>query len=94
MAANGVAMSPVELIASLDTIAAVHGVGRFDVVERRASGSVVREAGEAPAAAILGPAHEALRRLVTSRELDSLSSTLADACAQAIFNGQWFSPAR
>lgn len=93
VAANGVAMSPVELIASLDTMAGVHGVGRFDVVERRAGG-VVREAGEAPAAAILGSAHAALQRLVTPRELDHLSSMLADAYAQVIFNGQWFSPAR
>ena len=74
-------------------MAGVHGVGRFDVVGRRAGG-VGREAGEAPAAAILGSAHAALQRLVTPRELDHLSSMLADAYAQVIFNGQWFSPAR
>lgn len=94
VAANGVAMSPVELIASLDTIAGVHGVGRFDVVERRVAGGVVREAGEAPAAAVLAPAHLALQRLVTSRELDRLSSGLGEAYADVIRNGQWFSPAR
>lgn len=94
VAANGVAMSPVELIASLDTIAGVHGVGRFDAAEQCVVGGVVREAGEAPAAAVLGPAHLALRRFVTSPELDRLSSRLGEAYADAICSGQWFSPAR
>lgn len=94
VAANGVTMSPFELIASLDTIASAHGVGRFDVVGRDEDQRVVRDAGEAPAAAVLGIAHLALRRLVTSRDLERLSTTVGQACADAILDGQWFSPAR
>ena len=50
---NGVAMSLVELINSLETIAGVHGIGRIDLVENRLVGIKSREIYEAPVATVL-----------------------------------------
>jgi len=51
---NGVAMPFAELIASLETIAGAHGVGRIDMLENRLVGIKSREIYEAPAAVVPG----------------------------------------
>ena len=62
--ANGVDMSMLELIESLEIIAGAHGVGRIDVVENRLAGVKEREVYEAPAAVVLHTAHKELEKLV------------------------------
>jgi len=57
VAINGVEMSPVELIQSLETIAGAHGVGRLPAVASRNGARIVQEA---PAAMALGAAYAAL----------------------------------
>ena len=69
---NGVAMSLVELIQSLETIAGDHGVGRVDMVENRLVGNKSREIYEAPAAVVLHAAHRELQKFVTPRDLERL----------------------
>ena len=61
-AVNGVEMSLVELIDSLETIAGVHGVGRIDMVENRLVGIKSREIYEAPAGAAAAPGAPRARR--------------------------------
>jgi argininosuccinate synthase len=92
--ANGVEMSPLELIESLETIAGAHGVGRIDLVENRLVGVKSREIYEAPAAVVLHAAHRALAKLVVTRDLDRLTNDMSSTYADLVYNGLWFSHAR
>jgi argininosuccinate synthase len=94
VAVNGVGMPLVELIASLETIAGAHGVGRTDMVENRLVGIKSREVYEAPAATVLHLAHRELERFVITRELDRLTHDLGRAYADMVYNGLWFTPTR
>lgn len=91
---NGVQMGLVELIASLETIAGSHGVGRLDMVENRLVGIKSREIYEAPAAIALHTAHKELESLVIPRDLERLKSQLAVVYADLVYNGLWFTPTR
>ena len=95
---NGIGMSLVELIQSLETIAGAHGVGRVDMIENRlppgAKGEKSRELYEAPAAVVLHAAHRELQTFVTHRDLERLTSDLAVAYADLVYNGKWYSPMR
>jgi argininosuccinate synthase len=93
-AVNGVEMSLVELIGSLETIAGVHGVGRIDMVENRVVGIKSREIYEAPAALLLHAAHREMEGLVTPKDLQRLKQRLSQEYADIVYNGLWFSQTR
>ena len=92
--ANGIEMSILELIESLETIAGAHGVGRIDLVENRVLGAKSREIYEAPAAVVLHAAHSALAKLTIARDLDRLSHDMSRTYADLVYDGRWFSHAR
>jgi argininosuccinate synthase len=92
--ANGIDMSLLEMIESLETIAGAHGVGRIDMVENRLVGTQSREIYEAPAAVVLHAAHRDIEKLVVARELDRLKHNLARTYADLVYNGLWFSQTR
>jgi argininosuccinate synthase len=94
VAVNGVSLSLVELIGSLETIAGAHGVGRIDMVENRLMGIKSREIYEAPAAVVLHAAHRELESLVIARDLDRLKRDLSRAYGDLVYNGLWFSQTR
>jgi len=94
VAINGVAMSLVELIGSLETIAGAHGVGRIDMLENRLGGTKSREIYEAPAAVMLHAAHTELQTYVTSRDLARLAADLGVKYADLVYNGLWYSAMR
>jgi argininosuccinate synthase len=109
VAVSGVEMSLVELIASLETIAGVHGVGRIDMVENRVVGIKSRpstdargapsrvegrEIYEAPAALLLHMAHREIEGLVVSKDLQRLKQRLSQEYADLVYNGLWFSQTR
>jgi len=83
--ANGVEMSLMEMIESLETIAGAHGVGRI------AAGSYVVEA---PAAVVLHAAHRELEALVVGDDLAKMKTELARVYAEAVLSGRWFSDLR
>jgi argininosuccinate synthase len=91
---NGIEMSLVELIQSLDTIAGAHAVGRIDMVENRLVGIKSREIYEAPAAVALHMAHRELQTFVTPRDLERLTSELGVTYADLVYNGLWYTPMR
>jgi argininosuccinate synthase len=93
-AVNGVSMPFVELIASLETIAGAHGIGRVDMVENRLVGIKSREVYEAPAATVLHLAHRELEDLVVARDLERLKRDLGRAYADLVYDGLWFTPTR
>jgi argininosuccinate synthase len=90
---NGIVMSPVELIQSLETIAGAHAAGRLLHIED-ASGGRSNDLIEAPAAVVLHAAHRDLQRAVTSADLNRISASLALTYAQVVESGGWFTPAR
>ena len=82
---NGVEMSMVEMIESLETIAGAHGVGR----------SVAADAAlEMPAAHVLSLAHTALEAKVLGEDLARIKALLAVAYGNAMRDGRWFSDLR
>ena len=86
---NGVSMPLVELLSSLDTIAAAHGVGRIDVLVPEASG-VRREVAEAPAATVLQLAFRELEALTMPWSLRTLRRRLAESYVDLLRTGAWF----
>jgi argininosuccinate synthase len=94
VAINGVALSPVELINSLETIAGAHGIGRIDMLENRLGGTKSREIYEAPAAVLLHAAHNELQKYVTPPDLDRLALQLGNQYADLVYNGLWYTPTR
>ena len=93
-AVNGVEMSLVELISSLETIAGVHGVGRIAMVQNRRVGIRSREIIEAPAGVLLHLAHRELEGLVTPTDLQRVKQRLSREYADIVYTGVWFSPTR
>ena len=91
---NGVAMTLLELISLLHTIAGDHGVGRLDMVENRVIGIKSREVYEAPAGVVLHAARQALLMMTSTRELERTASQLATTYADLVYNGFWFTPLR
>ena len=93
-AVNGVMMPLLELIASLETIAGAHGVGRIDMMENRLVGIKSREIYEAPAAVVLHAAHREIERLVIPRDLDRIKTGLSSVYPDLVYTGLWFTPTR
>lgn len=94
VAINGVTLSLVELISSLDTIGGAHGVGRIDLLENRLGDTKSREIYEAPAGVLLHAAHNELQKYVTPRELARLASEVGVRYADLVYTGDWYSATR
>lgn len=94
VAINGVSLSLVELISSLETIAGAHGVGRIDLLENRLGETKSREIYEAPAGVLLHAAHSELQKYVTPRDLARLASHVGVKYADLVYTGDWYSPTR
>jgi argininosuccinate synthase len=91
---NGIEMSLLEVIESLETIAGAHGVGRIDMIENPLAGVQSRELYEAPSAVVLHTVHREIEKLVMPRELDRLTHDLGRHYADLVYNGLWFSQTR
>jgi argininosuccinate synthase len=94
VALNGVPMQPVELIESLGTIGAEHGIGRLRRVKARAQGRVRHVVHEAPAAVLLHFAHAELQRSTAPGAVQRFVPAVASAYADLIDRGEWFSNLR
>lgn len=89
---NKRAYSEIALIKRLNSIGAVHGVGRSDMIENRLVGIKSREVYEAPAAFILHTAHKELEALVFDRELLHFKRMIGGKYSELIYYGLWHSP--
>ena len=90
-AIDGEKMDGVALVAHLNALAGIHGVGRIDHLENRLVGIKSREIYEAPAATILHAAHNALENLTLTKEQARTKAHLAREYADMVYNGLWFS---
>jgi argininosuccinate synthase len=91
---NGRKVEPVTLVQKVHELAGRHGVGRIDHVENRLVGIKSREVYEAPAAAVLLKAHQALEDLVLTKEQLRFKAQVAVDYADLVYNGLWFTGMR
>ncbi|KTD22114.1 argininosuccinate synthase [Legionella lansingensis] len=91
---NNVALSPTELLQTLNQKAGAHGIGVCDIVENRLVGMKIRGVYEAPAAAVLYKAHQMLESLCLERQLLHLKQSLQQAYANLVYEGRWFSQSK
>jgi argininosuccinate synthase len=91
---NGAKLGPIELLNSLNDIAARNGVGRTDLVENRLVGMKSRGAYETPGGTLIMKAHQELERLTVDRETAHFQQALSVRYAELVYNGLWFSHLR
>jgi argininosuccinate synthase len=94
VAFNGERMELVPLLERAAEIAARHGVGIVDHIEDRIVGLKVRDIYEAPAAAILLPAHQELEKLVCTIHQNQFKPQLDRQWAYLVYAGLWWEPLR
>ncbi|HEV2998473.1 MAG TPA: argininosuccinate synthase, partial [Solirubrobacteraceae bacterium] len=91
---NGERLGLVQLIERAAEIGARHGVGIIDQIEDRIVGLKVRDIYEAPAAAILLPAHHELEKLVGTIHQNQFKGQLDRQWAYLVYAGLWWEPLR
>src|SRR5580693_4446614 len=91
---NGERLELVELLERVAGIAARHGVGIVDHIEDRIVGLKVRDIYEAPAAAVLLPAHQELEKLVCTIHQNQFKAGLDRQWAYLVYAGLWWEPVR
>ena len=94
IAVDGKALSPANLLAHLNTLGRMHGIGRLDLVENRFVGMKSRGMYETPGGTILHAAHRGIESITLDRGAAHLKDELMPKYAELIYNGFWFSPER
>jgi argininosuccinate synthase len=94
VALNGNALGLVDLIEQVGGLGARHGVGIIDHIEDRIVGLKVRDIYEAPAAAIILPAHQDLEKLVCTIHQNQFKAGLDRQWAYLVYAGLWWEPLR
>ena len=94
VAINGEAMTPAQVMETLNKVGGENGIGRDDIVENRFVGMKSRGCYETPAGTIMLKAHRAMESLTLDREAAHLKDELMPRYAKIIYNGYWFSPER
>jgi argininosuccinate synthase len=94
VAVDGVKLTPAKLLAHLNEIGGVHGIGRVDLLENRSVGMKSRGVYETPGGTILREAHSAVEQITMDREVMRIRDGLIPEYAKQIYAGYWFSPER
>ncbi len=94
VAVDGKAMSPATLLAHLNELGRLNGIGRLDLVENRFVGMKSRGMYETPGGTILHAAHRGIEQITLDRGAAHLKDELMPKYAELIYYGFWFSPER
>jgi argininosuccinate synthase len=94
VALNGERLGLVDLLEHAAEIGCKHGAGIVDHIEDRIVGLKVRDIYEAPAAAILLPAHQELEKLVGTIHQNQFKPSLDQKWAYLVYAGLWWEPLR
>jgi argininosuccinate synthase len=94
VALDGRRMGLVDLIEAVAEIGARHGIGILDHIEDRIVGLKVRDIYEAPAAALILPAHKELERLVCTIHQNQFKGELDRQWGYLVYAGLWWEPLR
>lgn len=91
-AVNGEAMSPYQVLMTLNELAAAHGVGRVDITENRLVGMKSRGCYETPGGTVIFTALRAIEELVLDRQCREWREQVGAKMAQLVYDGRWFTP--
>ena len=94
VAIDGQKMGPADLLAKLNELGRINGIGRLDLVENRFVGMKSRGMYETPGGTILHLAHRGIESITLDRGAAHLKDELMPKYAELIYNGFWFSPER
>jgi argininosuccinate synthase len=94
VALDGKRLGLVELIERVGELGARHGVGIIDHIEDRIVGLKVRDIYEAPAAAIILPAHHELEQLVCTIHQNQFKPDVDRQWGYLVYAGLWWEPLR
>ncbi|MDN5873676.1 MAG: argininosuccinate synthase, partial [Sinobacteraceae bacterium] len=94
VAVDGKALSPFQVLDTLNRMAGRHGIGRLDIVENRYVGIKSRGCYETPGGTLMLKAHRAIESITLDREQAHLKDELMPRYASLIYNGYWWSPER
>jgi argininosuccinate synthase len=94
VAIDGRPLSPARLLARLNELGRVNGIGRLDLVENRFVGMKSRGMYETPGGTILLAAHRGIEQITLDRGAAHLKDELMPKYAELIYNGFWFTPER
>jgi argininosuccinate synthase len=92
VALNGEKMSLYDIIACINPVAAMHGVGVTVLIEDRIFGVKVRGVYENPAATVLTAAHKALEKLVSTRDENEFKSLVDTKWSYLCYGAKWYEP--
>src|ERR1700752_1217815 len=87
-------MSPATLLAMLNDLGRINGIGRVDLVENRFVGIKSRGMYETPGGTILLAAHRGIESITLDRGAAHLKDELMPKYAELVYNGFWFAPER
>jgi argininosuccinate synthase len=94
VAIGGKKLSPANLLAKLNELGRLHGIGRLDLVENRFVGMKSRGMYETPGGTILYAAHRGIESITLDRGAAHLKDELMPKYAELVYNGFWFAPER
>ena len=92
VAVNGKELSPYNCLATLNDIAARHGVGRVDITENRRVGMKSRGCYETPGGTVMMAALRAIEELVLDKTVRAWREKLGAEFSQLVYDGRWFTP--
>jgi argininosuccinate synthase len=94
VAVDGKRMSPATLLARLNDVGRINGIGRLDLVENRFVGMKSRGMYETPGGTILHAAHRGIESITLDRGAMHLKDELMPKYAELVYYGFWFAPER
>ncbi len=92
VAVDGQQLSPADLLAHVNRVGGMHGIGRLDLIENRYVGMKSRGIYETPGGTILHVAHRGIESITMDREVVHLRDALIPQYATIVYEGYWFSP--
>ncbi|WP_394212490.1 argininosuccinate synthase [Enterovibrio calviensis] len=91
-AVDGQAMSPYQVLTTLNEKGSRHGVGRIDIVENRLVGMKSRGCYETPGGTIMMEALRGVEQLVLDKDCFEFREELGLKASHLIYDGRWFTP--
>lgn len=92
VAVNGKRLSAYQCLATLNEIAAKHGVGRVDITENRLVGMKSRGCYETPGGTVMMAALRAVEELVLDKSVRAWREKLGQEFSHLVYDGRWFTP--
>ncbi|WP_116474985.1 argininosuccinate synthase [Zobellella maritima] len=92
VAIDGQAMSPYQVLTTLNERAAKHGVGRVDIVENRLVGMKSRGCYETPGGTVMMAALRAVEELVLDKPTRAWRERVGAEFSHLVYDGRWFTP--